>query len=142
VVKCAQCSELLSSQTHIRRQPLPFNAPSADSDLVIPTAGGSAPAYFNFGVSWKEGEGKYKLSKVITITPRYIVKNSLPDAILFREKSVPLHDQSQLDPGQRVPFQTFKNQRDHLFTFAYPGLNTTWSASHYTSVNTAELNTL
>ncbi|KAH7104413.1 vacuolar protein sorting-associated protein vps13 [Auriculariales sp. MPI-PUGE-AT-0066] len=106
-----------------------FEAPSAENELVIPVAGGSASSNMNVGVSWKEGEGKYKLSKVITITPRYIIKNALPDAVMFREKSVELQDENVLQPGLRKSFFTFKNYNQHLLTFAYPGLNSTWSSA-------------
>lgn len=39
----------------------------------------------NFGVSVTEGEGKYKLTRVVTFAPRYIVRNSLSEAILVAE---------------------------------------------------------
>lgn len=39
----------------------------------------------NFGVSVTEGEGKYKLTRVVTFAPRYIVRNSLSEAIIVAE---------------------------------------------------------
>lgn len=39
----------------------------------------------NFGVSVTEGEGKYKLTRVVTFAPRYIVRNSLSEPILVAE---------------------------------------------------------
>lgn len=78
------------------------------------------------GVSWTEGLGKYKLSKVITLAPRFLVKNCLLEPIVFREHGVAPKDRSVLEPGQRTPLQNMRAAQERLLTIAFPGLNAQW----------------
>lgn len=81
---------------------------------------------YRFGLSWTEGLGKYKLTKVITISPRFILKNNLPCPIQFREyKGLP-RGRAVLDPGERFQLQTMQGGDEKLLTIAYTGLNARW----------------
>lgn len=77
------------------------------------------------GLSWEEGLGKYKLTKVMTISPRFLIKNNFPEPICFREHSVVPHGRSTLDPGERVPLYTLRT-KEKLLTVAFPGMNNQW----------------
>jgi vacuolar protein sorting-associated protein 13A/C len=81
---------------------------------------------FHVGLSWSEGQGKYKLSKIITMAPRFLIKNQLSEAIAFREHGVTPRDRSLVEPGQRCAFQVLRSREEKLLTFAYPGLNAQW----------------
>lgn len=77
-------------------------------------------------MSWSEGQGKYKISKVITITPRFLVKNKLGQPLHFREKGMPPSEQSLLQSGERAALQYTRRGHEKLLTVAYSGLNARW----------------
>jgi vacuolar protein sorting-associated protein 13A/C len=81
---------------------------------------------FHVGVSWTEGLGKYKLTKVITLAPRFLIKNNLAEAISFREHGVAPKDRSVIEPGQRSPLQIMRMGQEKLLTVAFSGLNAQW----------------
>lgn len=104
-----------------------LEAPSAETEMVMPSSRQKAEE-FHIGLSWTEGLGKYKLTKVITLAPRFLVKNNLLDPICFREHGAPPRGRAILDPGERCPMQIMRVGREKLLTIAYPGLNSQWSA--------------
>jgi vacuolar protein sorting-associated protein 13A/C len=106
------------------RQTVSFEAPTADLALVIPSQG-QKKEETHLGLSWTEGLGKYKLTKVITLAPRFLIKNNLSEPMCFREHSVAPHGRSTLDPGERAPLYTLRT-RDKLLTVAFPGMNNQW----------------
>lgn len=93
--------------------------------MVIPSTQQKSEEY-HFGLSWTEGLGKYKLTKVITISPRFILKNDLACPIQFREYKGLLRGRAVLDAGERVPLQILKAGEEQLLTIAYTGLNARW----------------
>ncbi|KAF5314046.1 hypothetical protein D9611_006808 [Ephemerocybe angulata] len=101
-------------------------APSAETELVVPTQKQSPDRYY-MGVSWTEGLGKYKLSKVITLAPRFLIRNLLPDSIAFREHGVAPRERSVVTPGDRGVLNVLRSAEEKLLTIAYPGLNAQWS---------------
>ena len=106
------------------RQTVSFEAPTADMALAIPSQG-QKNEESHLGLSWTEGLGKYKLTKVITLAPRFLIKNNLSESMCFREHSVAPHGRSTLEPGERAPLYTFQT-RDKLLTVAFPGMNNQW----------------
>ncbi|KAG1749982.1 vacuolar protein sorting-associated protein 13 [Suillus paluster] len=104
-----------------------LEAPSAETEMVTPSLRQKAEE-FHIGLSWTEGLGKYKLTKVITLAPRFIIKNNLQDPICFREHGVAPRGRAILNPGERCPLQVMRASREKLLTIAYPGLNSQWSA--------------
>ncbi|KAI9460579.1 hypothetical protein BJY52DRAFT_1117906 [Lactarius psammicola] len=102
-----------------------LEAPTADMALAIPSQS-QKNEETHVGLSWTEGLGKYKLTKVITLAPRFLIKNNLSEAMCFREHSVVPDGRSVLDPGDRVPLYTLRT-RDKLLTVAFPGMNNQWS---------------
>lgn len=102
-----------------------FEAPAAETELIVPLHNQKSDEY-HIGLSWSEGLGKYKLTKVIYLTPRFLIKNQLPTAITFRELGVAPRELFLIEPGQRHPFQVLRSSSDKLLTIAYPGLNARW----------------
>src|ERR1700722_4974380 len=109
-------------------QLLSFEAPAAETELVLPCQAQKAEQ-LHVSLSWTEGLGKYKLTKVITLAPRFLIKNNLSETICCREHGVPPRDGSSIDPGQRYPLYVTRTGQEKLLTIAYPGLNTQWYAS-------------
>ncbi|TFK77101.1 vacuolar protein sorting-associated protein 13 [Pluteus cervinus] len=108
-------------------KPCSVEAISAESTLTMASAKNRGEE-IQAGLSWSEGSGKYKLTKVITLTPRFILVNKLAEAISFREHGVAPRDNSTVGPGQRCPLHLFKSGQERLLTIAFPGLNAQWSA--------------
>ena len=106
-------------------QMISFEAPAAETELVVTSQLHKADRVYT-GLSWSEGHGKYKLSKVITLAPRFLIKNQLPEAIVFREHGVAPKDRSLVESGDRCIFQVLRSADEKLLTVAYPGLNTQW----------------
>ncbi|KAG6851060.1 hypothetical protein H0H93_002952 [Arthromyces matolae] len=101
-------------------------APAAETALVI-NSQMQKHDEIHIGLTWTEGLGKYKLTKVITLTPRFFIKNNLAQPISFREHGAPPRDRSLIDPGERRPVHAIRIGEEKLFTIAYPGLNAQWS---------------
>ncbi|KAF5355629.1 hypothetical protein D9756_003767 [Leucocoprinus leucothites] len=107
-------------------RPVSFEAPSAESELVLPSVKQKADE-LHLGLSWNEGSGKFKLTKIITLTPRFLIKNTLGEAITFREHGNVPRDRQVLQPGERQAFMALRKSAEKLLTLAFPGLNAQWS---------------
>ena len=105
-----------------------FDAPSAETGLVLPAQYKKAEE-IQVGLSWAEGLGKYKLSKVVTLAPRFLVKNNLSEPIAFREHGVAPRGKSTLEPGERQALDFMRSTPEKLLTVAFPGLDTQWHVS-------------
>ncbi|KAF7791866.1 hypothetical protein EIP86_002890 [Pleurotus ostreatoroseus] len=108
-------------------QAVGFEAPSAETCLVIP-AEARRNEEIHAGLSWQEGQGKYKLTKVITLTPRFILRNNSSEPLSFREHSAAPRGKASLDPGERTPLHFMRTGVEKLLTVAFSGLNASWSA--------------
>ena len=78
------------------------------------------------GLSWTEGSGKYKLTKVITLAPRFIIRNDSTETISYREHGSTPRDRGVLEPGERTPLHFMKSGDAKLLTLALSGLNVQW----------------
>ncbi|XP_006454344.1 hypothetical protein AGABI2DRAFT_114096 [Agaricus bisporus var. bisporus H97] len=107
-------------------KPVPFEAPSAESELVLPSITQRADE-LHLGLSWAEGSGKYKLTKVITLAPRFFIRNRLQEPIAYREHGNVPRDRYVLEPGERQAFMALRKGTEKLLTIAFPGLNAQWS---------------
>jgi vacuolar protein sorting-associated protein 13A/C len=105
-----------------------LEAPAAETELVVASQRNKSEE-FHVGVSWTEGLGKYKLTKIITLSPRFLIKNTLEEPISFREHGVPPKDRSVVEPGQREALQMLRKGQEKLLTVAFSGLNTQWFVS-------------
>ncbi|KAH9898385.1 vacuolar protein sorting-associated protein 13 [Cubamyces lactineus] len=108
-------------------QPVSFDAPTAETRLVIPHQTQRTDE-IHVGLSWTEGLGKYKLTKVITLTPRFILKNSFSQPLAFREHGVAPRGRATIEPGEKRSLHFLRVGEEKLLTFAVPGLNAQWSS--------------
>lgn len=104
-----------------------FEPPSAEIYTVVPSVNGKSEALV--GISWTEGSGKYKLSKVVNLAPRFILNNKMGRSIKFRLHK--LHQDlngivPELAPGEKTSLIYFRPGDERLLTFAYPGLDARW----------------
>lgn len=106
-------------------KPLSFETVAADLEVLVDMPSGRQEVHT--GLSYVEGVGKYKLSKVVTLSPRFMFKNNLGSTINFRQE----HSEGfvHLTPGERAPLhQLTKRQGDPRVVIAYQGVNEEWSA--------------
>jgi vacuolar protein sorting-associated protein 13A/C len=107
-------------------QVVSLEAPAAETELVISSQKQKAEE-IHLGLSWTEGVGKYKLTKVVTLTPRFLVKNNLEETIRFREhRRVPPPENWALEPNERRPLLNIRTGQEKLLTIAFSGLNAQW----------------
>ncbi|CAN6662886.1 intermembrane lipid transfer protein Vps13p [Trichomonascus vanleenenianus] len=63
--------------------PQSFEALGSDYEVVIPSSNNQYE--ISLGVNVSEGHGKYKLTKIVTISPRFVIKNNFQEDIQFRD---------------------------------------------------------
>ncbi|KAF9166895.1 hypothetical protein DFQ26_006563 [Actinomortierella ambigua] len=80
----------------------------------------------HLGVNVEHGKGKYALTKVVTFTPRYIVKNNLGEDLHFREFGS--SNSTLLPAGERVPLRYMRQGEQKLLSLRFPGITSRWTA--------------
>ncbi|KAH6917385.1 vacuolar protein sorting-associated protein vps13 [Coprinopsis sp. MPI-PUGE-AT-0042] len=103
-----------------------LEAPSAETEIAVSTQKNSPDRLFT-GLSWSEGQGKYKLTKVIVLTPRFLIRNHLPFPIVYREHGVIPRERCVLEPQERGALRVIRSEGDKLLTIAHAGLNAQWT---------------
>ena len=83
------------------------------------------------GVSVSEGEGKYNLTKVVTIAPRYIVKNKTNQDLDIREPGS--SNVISLKKGDLLPLNFMRQVPDKQLCLCWPGVNNQWSSPFFIS---------
>lgn len=118
-------------------QPLSFEPVAADMQIVMHSATGRSDNYV--GLSYTEGLGKvrlvgfryhladalqYKLTKVITIAPRFMIKNMFSYPIKVRQ----IKTQQVIDiaPGERAPIHELENGAPPQLVMSSDGPNLEW----------------
>lgn len=85
-------------------EPLSFDAIGQSSAAKAQVQGQQAE--MNFGINIKEGEGKYNLSKVVTIAPRYVLRNTLNETLHLVENGS--SKQLEVKPGELIPLYNLR----------------------------------
>ncbi|KAG0173105.1 hypothetical protein DFQ30_008890 [Apophysomyces sp. BC1015] len=103
-------------------RPVSFEAIGSAYDVVIPTP--SKTEEVHVGISVQEGQAK--LTKVITITPRFILSNQMDGSIRYREPGSRVD--SELESKQRTPLYYLPRNTERQLSIKLPGINNMWSA--------------
>lgn len=104
-------------------KPQSFDAIGSTTDAVLP--GANPKSEMHVGISVAEGEGKYKLSKVVTVTPRFILKNKLSEDIQVREPGS--SGIMTIGSLQLLPLKYIRASSEKQLCLSFPGLNNQWS---------------
>lgn len=104
--------------------PVSFDAIGANVDVKLGAESGRAEMHC--GITVSEGEGKYKLTKVVSVTPRFIVKNKLREAIQIREPGS--SEATTLQAGELHPLRFLKQATGQQLSLCFPGVNNSWSS--------------
>ncbi|GFF41445.1 vacuolar protein sorting-associated protein 13 [Aspergillus udagawae] len=105
-------------------KPQSFEALGSNFEVVLPDRQGKCE--FHAGVSVMEGEGKYKMTKVVTISPRFILKNKLSEDILVREPGS--SNVLTIKSGDLVPLHFLRQIAEKQLCLCFPGVNNQWSS--------------
>lgn len=105
-------------------KPQSFEAIGSTFEAVLPDRDGRSE--YHAGVSVAEGEGKYKLTKTVTIAPRFVLKSKLDENILVREPGSSIV--TDIKGGDLVPLQFLRQAGDKQLCLCFPGVNNQWSS--------------
>ena len=105
-------------------KPQSFEAIGSTFEVVLPDRQGRSE--FHSGVSVAEGEGKYKMTKVVTIAPRFILKSKLNEDLLVREPGS--SNVLQIQSGELVPLHFLRQVAEKQLCLCFPGVNNQWSS--------------
>ncbi|RAK82781.1 membrane morphogenesis protein VPS13 [Aspergillus fijiensis CBS 313.89] len=105
-------------------KPQSFEAIGSTFEVILPDQHGKSE--FHSGVSVAEGEGKYKMTKVVTIAPRFVLKNKLSEDILVREPGS--SNVLNLKSGELVPLHFLRQVAEKQLCLCFPGVNNQWSS--------------
>ena len=105
-------------------KPQSFDAIGSNFEVVIPSTNDKLELHV--GVSVAEGEGKYNLTKVVTITPRFILKNKMTEEINFREPGS--SDVKTLKTNELQPLHFMRQAPEKQLCLCFPGVKNQWSS--------------
>ncbi|KAL9612615.1 MAG: hypothetical protein Q9167_002785 [Letrouitia subvulpina] len=105
-------------------KPQSFDAIGSTFEAVLPSA--SAKSELSVGISVAEGEGKYKLTKVVTVAPRFVLKNKLKEAINIREPGS--SNTISMKNSELLPLHFLKQASQKQLCLCFPGVNNQWSS--------------
>jgi vacuolar protein sorting-associated protein 13A/C len=105
-------------------KPQSFDAIGSRVEVVLPSAVKSTEIHV--GISIENGEGKYKMTKVVTIAPRFVLKNKMAEEINVREPGS--SELMTLKPGALQALHFLQKTTAKQLCLCFPGLNNQWSA--------------
>ncbi|KAF2849874.1 vacuolar protein sorting-associated protein-like protein vps13 [Plenodomus tracheiphilus IPT5] len=110
-------------------KPQSFDAIGSTYTVALPNS--RARSEMHLGVSVSEGEGKYNLTKTVSIAPRFIVKNKVKEELLIREPGQA--DWMTLKDGELLPLRWLREGGAPQLSLCYPGVNNQWSSPFHIS---------
>ncbi|PHH61768.1 hypothetical protein CDD81_7979 [Ophiocordyceps australis] len=105
-------------------KPQSFDAIGSTSEVVVMSA--SRQREMHLGLTVQSGDGKYKMTKVVTLAPRFIVVNKVGEQMLVRESTSPGY--MTLRGGALQPLHFMQKSPVKQLCLCYPGVDNHWSA--------------
>lgn len=105
-------------------KPQSFDAIGSTFDTVLQSS--NSKSELHVGMSVAEGEGKYKLTKVVTVAPRFILKNKLKEEIHIREPGS--SNVMAMKHGDLLPLHFMRQAVEKQLYLCFPGPNNQWSS--------------
>ncbi|KAI0846527.1 vacuolar protein sorting-associated protein 13 [Daldinia vernicosa] len=115
-------------------KPQSFDAIGSTTEIVLPSS--KKDSEIHVGITVEPGEGKYKLTKVVTIAPRFVVKNKIGEELVIREPTSP--KTMTLNPGGLQPLYWLQRSATKQISFRFPGIDDQWTAP----INISDLGTV
>lgn len=101
-----------------------FEAIGSTFEVVLPAANGRSE--YHSGVTVEEGTGKYKITNVVTIAPRFILNNKMSEDLVAREPGS--SNVIRLQAGELVPLHFLRQNAEKQLCLCFPGVNNQWSS--------------
>ncbi|KAH8596858.1 putative vacuolar protein sorting-associated protein 13 [Bisporella sp. PMI_857] len=105
-------------------KPQSFDAIGSTIDVVLPSA--SKNTEIHVGITIEPGEGKYKMTKVVTLAPRFTLKNRMNEEILVREPGS--SELFTLNSQALQPLHFLQKSPVKQLSLCFPGVNNQWSS--------------
>jgi vacuolar protein sorting-associated protein 13A/C len=105
-------------------KPQSLDAIGSTVDVVLPSA--SKNTEIHVGISVEPGEGKYKMTKVVTLAPRFVLKNQMNEEIQVREPGS--SELFTLNPKALEPLHFLQKTAVKQLSLCFPGVNNQWSS--------------
>ena len=105
-------------------KPQSFEAIGSAYDVVLPSS--TSRTEMSVGVSVIEGEGKYQMTKVVTIAPRFVLKNKVKDTIDVREPGS--SNVMTFKHGELLPLHFLRQSQSKQLCLCWPGVSNQWSS--------------
>lgn len=105
-------------------KPQSFDAVGSTSEVVLNSS--SKDKEVHLGLTVNSGDGKYKLTRVVTLAPRFVLQNKLDEEILIRESSSPGY--MTLKPKALQPLQFMHKSAVKQLCLCYDGVNNQWTS--------------
>ncbi|KAI8072416.1 hypothetical protein BC940DRAFT_233832 [Gongronella butleri] len=105
-------------------QPLSFEAVRSANDVTMATTDHNEE--YHVGIHVQEGTGKYKLTKIVTVTPRFILSNRTNAHIRYRETES--RADHEIPAHSRTPLYRLRRGDTKQLCIKLPGINHSWSA--------------
>ncbi|KAH6603756.1 vacuolar sorting-associated 13 [Trichoderma cornu-damae] len=106
-------------------KPQSFDAIGSTSEVILNSSNNRSKE-IHLGITIKSGDGKYKMTKVVTLAPRFVLKNRLDEEILIRESSSSGY--MTLAPGALQPLHFMQNSTVKQLCLCFPGVNNQWTS--------------
>ena len=105
-------------------KPQSFDAIGSTVDVVLPSA--TKNSEIHIGITVDSGDGKYKMTKVVTLAPRFVLKNQMNEEINVREPGS--SELFTLKPQALEPLHFLRKTAVKQLSLCFPGLNNQWSS--------------
>ncbi|KAM7185556.1 putative vacuolar protein sorting-associated protein [Naviculisporaceae sp. PSN 640] len=105
-------------------KPQSFDAIGSTSEVVLTSSARNAEIHL--GISIDSGQGKYKMIKVVTLAPRYVIQNKLNEDIQIREPSS--SDLIAIKAGALRPLHFLQRGAVKQLSLCYPGVDHQWTS--------------
>ena len=105
-------------------KPQSFDAIGSTVDVVLPSANKNTEIHI--GITVEPGEGKYKMTKVVTLAPRFVVKNQMNEDINIREPGS--SELFTLKSKELQPLHFLQKTTVKQLSLCFPGVNNQWSS--------------
>jgi vacuolar protein sorting-associated protein 13A/C len=105
-------------------KPQSFDAIGSVFDVVLPSS--SQNTEIHIGISVEPGEGKYKMTKVVTLAPRFVLKSQMDEEINVREPGS--SELFTLGPRSLEPLHFLQKTPVKQLSLCFPGVNNQWSS--------------
>lgn len=105
-------------------KPQSFDAIGSTSEVVLNSLRDNTEIHV--GISVNSGEGKYKMTKVVTLAPRFVISNKLGEEIHIRESSAPGY--MTLSGGALRPLHFMQKTPVKQLCLCYAGVDNHWTS--------------